>query len=966
MDRLNTPQLESLQSKDQAALLDTVDEIRRHGVNRYISLPQLIVCGDQSSGKSSVLEAISGVHFPVNDGLCTRFTTEVILRRASEDLASVKLIPAKGASAEHRNKLSQFQRSSISHEEIPTLISEAKAIMGLTGSSTFSRDILQLEVSGPRLPHLTLVDLPGLIHHHNKEQTQEDVQIPIDLVRKYMSQPRSIVLAIVTAKNDTSNQIVLRMAKQYDPQGVRTMGIITKPDCLIKDSPNESAFFTLANNKETYFKLDWHILRNGDFNERKDSEFNRDKAEHEFLASGIWKNLPSSKRGVNSLRKRLSHVLYQQIQKELPSLLKEIELELTACKTVLDRLGASRDTQSSRRQYLTGMATRFHDLVKAGNEGTYQDLFFKIEDLASLRPSKSGQDELEQFNNRLRAILRQKEQSFSDKMHESGHTYQIVNERFQSNLEGPKYISETYFLNEIRVLLDQSKGKELPGTFTPLLVGDLFLRQSMNWKSIAMEFAEDMWNIVKKFLDNVLTEVADENVRHAILDEIIDPAMDGVLLKLKEKVTELHSPYSKSYPATLNPRFVQELEKKRSQKLLGSSSAPTREDNNEHSSIYACRELLYLMQAYYAVAIEVFIDNIAILAIENCLMAELEGLLSPLTVSGMDDGMLEAIAFESEDVRELRSQTLDKQFSLQKSYELCRRQARKLASNRLNADSESTGSTIEPVKEEVSVVSTNAPVSKESPVPNPSNGTGAYKTTSRSVLQDKKPDFLTSGTTVQSSPDKTSSSAAHLGKPQITRDVTVTSLFEGTAALSHDSSGSIPKSPFANPVSPPTATGLFGSKLSPASQGLGNSNIFSEQVQSTGTSGTLSAGGIFVGGESVGGEFGGGVGSRPGGLFGNPPKTPAATTTPAKTTPSLFSNSQDPEESSKKGINFSYFNSIPNSFDVSSDKLVKQDKDFTSGGTNNWVHISRADDYHQFQPEEIRLKDYYYRDSTKN
>lgn len=293
MDGLKIEQLQSLQSKDQAALLDTVDEIRRHGVNRYVSLPQLIVCGDQSSGKSSVLEAISGVQFPVNDGLCTRFTTEVILRRATKSLATVKLIPPKDAPSSHKDKLSLFEKSSINHAEIPDLISEAKTFMGLTGGSTFSRDVLQLEVSGPKLPHLTLVDLPGLIHHPNKEQTDEDVQIPKELVKKYMSQARSIVLAIVTAKNDTSNQVVLEMAKAADPLGNRTMGIITKPDCLIKDSPNESNFYALASNKETYFKLDWHVLRNGDFNERKDSIFDRDAVEKEFFVLMIWNNLPS-------------------------------------------------------------------------------------------------------------------------------------------------------------------------------------------------------------------------------------------------------------------------------------------------------------------------------------------------------------------------------------------------------------------------------------------------------------------------------------------------------------------------------------------------------------------------------------------------------------------------------------------------------------------------------------------------
>lgn len=70
---------ESLQSKDHKDLLDVIDKLRSRGISRYIDLPQIIVCSDQSSGKSSAIEAISGLSFPTKDILYTQFTTEVIL-----------------------------------------------------------------------------------------------------------------------------------------------------------------------------------------------------------------------------------------------------------------------------------------------------------------------------------------------------------------------------------------------------------------------------------------------------------------------------------------------------------------------------------------------------------------------------------------------------------------------------------------------------------------------------------------------------------------------------------------------------------------------------------------------------------------------------------------------------------------------------------------------------------------------
>ena len=373
----NFSQLQYLQTEEQRQLLDAIDTLRAHGVGEVTDLPQLVVCGDQSSGKSSVLEAISGVPFPRDATLCTRYATEVILRRSEENQISVSIVPSKDRELISQQQLRKFERTLEHQHQIAVVFGEAEDAIGLKiRPNAFSKDILRLEISGPNQPPLTIVDLPGLIQSLTKDQTEHDKMSMDQLVNDYISNRQSIILAVVSAKNDVANQAVLTRARQVDPEGERTLGIITKPDTLKKGRSSEAEYLALVKDKSKGFRLGWHVVKNLDSEDFSTQTQDRDKAERDFFQTSSFNSLPPSWLGIENLRKRLSTTLFNQIKTKLPCLVMDIQKKIESCQSERSKLGSGRGTLEQQRNYLQDHGNEFQDLCKAAIKGDYDNDFF--------------------------------------------------------------------------------------------------------------------------------------------------------------------------------------------------------------------------------------------------------------------------------------------------------------------------------------------------------------------------------------------------------------------------------------------------------------------------------------------------------------------------------------------------------------------------------------------------------------
>ncbi|KAL8910459.1 MAG: hypothetical protein Q9171_004253 [Xanthocarpia ochracea] len=209
--------------------------------NDSLDLPQIVVVGSQSSGKSSVLENIVGRDFlPRGSGIVTRRPLILQLinvpsEREDKPESDDVHIPHTSASVAGQGEWAEFNH--LGGQKFRDFTAVKREIENETariaGSNKgINRQSINLKIYSPHVLSLTLVDLPGLTKVPIGDQPVDIEKQTRNLISEYIAKPNSIILAVSPANVDLVNSEALKLARHVDPMGRRTIGVLTKIDLM--------------------------------------------------------------------------------------------------------------------------------------------------------------------------------------------------------------------------------------------------------------------------------------------------------------------------------------------------------------------------------------------------------------------------------------------------------------------------------------------------------------------------------------------------------------------------------------------------------------------------------------------------------------------------------------------------------------------------------------------------------------
>jgi len=339
-------------------LINLVDQLRDCGVQEYIQLPRIASLGTQSSGKSSVLESIVGLDFlPRGDGVVTRRPLELRLNHTMDGKPWAIFDEKKGEKFYDFNKV---------RETIEQLTDDVCA-----GEKNIVDKPIVLNVFSPTCPDLTLIDLPGITRVPVGKQPKNIEEITKKMAARYCEDPLTIILCVIAANSDIATSDGLKMAKELDKNGSRTLGVLTKLDIMDKGTDAKKVLL----NQEIPLKLGYIAVKNRSKQDLIDkiSMAETQKKERDFFKNHpIYKHLPQSCFGNDVLIQKLTKILFRIIRENLPGIIKSINDAIRRSEEELKILGTPMPTdEAGKISMIWNLLSEYCEIFKHILRGKY-------------------------------------------------------------------------------------------------------------------------------------------------------------------------------------------------------------------------------------------------------------------------------------------------------------------------------------------------------------------------------------------------------------------------------------------------------------------------------------------------------------------------------------------------------------------------------------------------------------------
>lgn len=429
-------------------LLDAVDKLRHLMIMREgIQLPTIVVVGDQSSGKSSVLESLAGISLPRGQGICTR--VPLIMRLQNHPNPEPDLF------LEYSGKTVHTDESFIA-EDISTATEE------IAGSGKgISKTPLTLIVKKNGVPDLTMVDLPGITRVPVKDQPEDIYDQIKDIIMEHIKPEESIILNVLSATVDFPTCESIRMSQSVDKTGMRTLAVVTKSD-KAPEGLHEKVTADDVN-----IGLGYVCVRNriGDesYEEARVAEAKL------FATHPLLSKIDKSVVGIPVLAQKLVQIQAGSIARCMPEVVKQINEKLTTNIAELNKMPKKLSTVAEAM-------TTFMQIIGQSKE--------------SLR----------------KVLLRGEYDEFPDdaKMHSTARMVEMINQ-FSGELHKCIGTDNTanFLMEEIKVL-EESRGIGLPN-FLPRTAFLSILQRKVNLISnLPVEFVMKAWDYIQVIVLAVL------------------------------------------------------------------------------------------------------------------------------------------------------------------------------------------------------------------------------------------------------------------------------------------------------------------------------------------------------------------------------------------------------------------------------------------------------------------------------